>query len=549
MREILKILTDPSSLKALIMPFRVELVRALLIFFGVLIGIFSVYIGIPTLGIRFTSADPAHLTDGHQDTWVKTVSIAYQEGYFSEEDTRSSLEAAGYGPTQIDEMIEANEGSPGIVAALQSVRDLPGQDAANSNRVSGGGVVGNVLTLFCLVGYFVIFTVIAVVLSFQAIPIGPWRKSAVAGHESTAKMGEAEKQRRAALDAAKEAATSYEESLGDPIATFMSAYVFGDDLYDDSFAIEPGGAFAGECGIGIGETIGVGDPKKVTAFEAWLFDQNEIQTVTYIVMSEHAYNDEALRAKLAPRGEVVLATKETPIIIESKTLRMQVNISSMEYGEGSLPPNSFFQNATFAIAVWQTEGTTASGDDDMPQPIPDGGQPQQPPAPLPSAPPPQPPQGQQPPPPQPQGQPPAGNFGQGQPPPQGQQPPPPQPQGQPPAGNFGQGQPPPRQQPPPQGQQPPPQQGQPLTGNFGQGQQPPPPQQGQPLTGNFGQGQQQGGMRPLTGNAPGGQGQMPLPRRQPPPPQGPDDEEDDSDNDFFRGRQAPGNPFGDTGEH
>ncbi|MFP4321636.1 MAG: hypothetical protein ACLFTK_04210 [Anaerolineales bacterium] len=547
MREILKILTDPSSLKALIMPFRTELIRALLIFLGVLIGVFSVYIGIPFLDVQFTSADPAHLTDGHQDTWVKTVAIAYAEGYFSEDDTRSALVEAGYGPEQIDSMIEANEGAPAVVAALQAVRDLPSQDAANDNQISSG-ILGNLLTLFCLGAYLVGFLLMAVVLSFRPIPIGPWRKQAIAGHESTARMGEAEKQRRAALDAAKEATTSYEEALGEPIATFMSAYVLGDDLYDDSFAIEPGGAFAGECGIGIGETIGVGEPKKVTAMEAWLFDQQEIQTVTYMVMSEHAFNDEALRAKLAPRGEIVLATTDKPIIIETKTLRMQVNITSLEYGEGSLPPNSFFENVTFALAVWQKDGaaeTSSAEAEAMPSPQP--AQPQ----PLPSQTPPPQPQPQQPlpsnfaqgtPPPQQQGQPLTGNFGQGAPPPQQ----PPQ-QGQPLTGNFGQGAPPPQQ---------PPQQGQPLTGNFGQGappprQQPPPqqtPGQSQPLTSNFGQGappQQQGGIRPLTSNAPGGgQGQMPLPRRQPPPM----DDEEDSD-ESFRGRPSPGSPFGDTGEH
>jgi hypothetical protein len=45
---------------------------------------------------------------------------------------------------------------------------------------------------------------------------------------------------------------------------------------------------SGECGVGISETIGVGDPKKVTAFEVWLFDKNDIQTVTKVLMSAHA---------------------------------------------------------------------------------------------------------------------------------------------------------------------------------------------------------------------------------------------------------------------
>ena len=83
----------------------------------------------------------------------------------------------------------------------------------------------------------------------------------------------------------------------------MTTYMAGDDLYDDSFSIDsPSGEFLGECGVGISDTIGVGDPKKVTAFEVWLFDKNDIQTVTKVLMSEHAFNDAAIRQRLAPRA-------------------------------------------------------------------------------------------------------------------------------------------------------------------------------------------------------------------------------------------------------
>jgi hypothetical protein len=46
--------------------------------------------------------------------------------------------------------------------------------------------------------------------------------------------------------------------------------VAGDDLYDDSFSVDsPSGDFLGECGVGISETIGVGDPKSL-GLEVWL---------------------------------------------------------------------------------------------------------------------------------------------------------------------------------------------------------------------------------------------------------------------------------------
>jgi hypothetical protein len=40
------------------------------------------------------------------------------------------------------------------------------------------------------------------------------------------------------------------------------------------------GEFMGEYGVGVSEAIGVGEPKKVTALEIWLFDKNDIKTAT-----------------------------------------------------------------------------------------------------------------------------------------------------------------------------------------------------------------------------------------------------------------------------
>ncbi len=88
----------------------------------------------------------------------------------------------------------------------------------------------------------------------------------------------------------------------------MTTYDLGHDTYDESFSIEtPMGEFLGECGVGISETLGAGEPAKVTAFEVWLFDKSDIRTVTKVLMSPYAYNDSALRTRLAPKGDPVLA--------------------------------------------------------------------------------------------------------------------------------------------------------------------------------------------------------------------------------------------------
>lgn len=142
-----------------------------------------------------------------------------------------------------------------------------------------------------------------------------------------------------------------------PLATFRTTYTIGDDLYDDSFSIEsPTGDFLGECGVGIGEVIGLEEPKKVAAFEVWLFDKNDIQTVTKVLMSNYAYNDEESHARLSAKGDPVLAESGGVVSLETASLKIDVRIVDMSYGEGPLPEESFFERVTVELSAWQTAG-------------------------------------------------------------------------------------------------------------------------------------------------------------------------------------------------
>jgi len=145
------------------------------------------------------------------------------------------------------------------------------------------------------------------------------------------------------------------EALGEspPVAQWMTTYLVGDDLFDDSFSIDsPTGEFMGECGVGIAETIGVGDPKRVSAFEVWLFDKNDIQTVTKVLMSNHAFNDGTIRDRLSAKGEPVVSMPGKEVVLDTATLNMVARVVDMAYGEGALPDQSFFDRITIELAVW-----------------------------------------------------------------------------------------------------------------------------------------------------------------------------------------------------
>lgn len=139
-----------------------------------------------------------------------------------------------------------------------------------------------------------------------------------------------------------------------PIAQYVTSYVLGDDLFDDSFSIDaPSGEFLGECGVGISETIGVGDPKKVTAFEVWMFDKNDIQTVTKVLMTPHAFRDPAYRAKLEAKGELFELAPQRQVVLETQTLQMVATVADMQYGDGPLPPQSYCDRLTLELAIWK----------------------------------------------------------------------------------------------------------------------------------------------------------------------------------------------------
>jgi hypothetical protein len=148
-----------------------------------------------------------------------------------------------------------------------------------------------------------------------------------------------------------------EEEIADtgaePLERFVTTYALGDNLYEDSFTINsPSGEFLGECGVGISEPIGVGEPRKITAFEVWLFDRKPSRTSTSVLMSQYAFQKEDLRANLSPRGNPVLAEQGADFWMETPGLQLRVVVRELQYGKGPLPQRSYFERLTLQLEVW-----------------------------------------------------------------------------------------------------------------------------------------------------------------------------------------------------
>jgi hypothetical protein len=146
-----------------------------------------------------------------------------------------------------------------------------------------------------------------------------------------------------------------EEDADAPVARFMSTYHYGEDDFNELYTIDsPTGESMGECGVNISHTVGVGEPKKVTAFEVWLFDVNDIQTVTKVLMTDYAYNDPQIRERLINKGEPVVVEPGNDVYLETQTLLLEARVVDQSYGQGGMP-DSFFDRLTLELTVWRRQ--------------------------------------------------------------------------------------------------------------------------------------------------------------------------------------------------
>lgn len=339
-----------------------SLVRLMLVLLGVVLGFIGAYQVLP---VEFTDAEPVHLADGYKDQWIKMTAVEYAESGDVEEVTRKIVDA-GVTPDMIANLINDNQADPVLVGQLDALRNIAEANRSAAEKQADkiepgllGGILGPIL---CLLGALIVGILLSAFFTFYwAVPVGKWAKpkagrSRTGGviSASTSAAGAVHAERVAATRQAADHKTDF-AAVGEiaPVSQHMSTYILGDDLYDDSFSIETeAGEFLGECGSGMSETVGVGEPKRVTATEVWLFDKNDIRTVTKVLMSEYAFNDQTLRTKLAPKGEAVMVSPGAVTILETQTLRLRARVVDLQYGEGGLAPNSFFERMTVELAAW-----------------------------------------------------------------------------------------------------------------------------------------------------------------------------------------------------
>jgi hypothetical protein len=309
-----------------------SVIAALCLVVGIGVGLLWGWVISP---VEWVDATPEYLRHDLQQDYLKMTIDSYTVNHNAALAQTRYASLGADGPTILAEIAPTID--PTIYAEFTQV--ISAVPVAPPPEETGPG--SSLITTILLVG------AVVVILFVMAFGLYYLFRSGTRGPKSAAQQG-AEYTR--AVEKTDFTATGQEA----PVSQFVTTYVLGDDLFDDSFSIDsPAGEFLGECGVGISETVGVGDPKKVSAFEVWMFDKNDIQTVTQVLMTRHAFEDPAVRAKLESKGELVLMEPGKQVVLETATLQLVALIADLQYGEGALPPESFTERLSLELAVWQ----------------------------------------------------------------------------------------------------------------------------------------------------------------------------------------------------
>lgn len=308
---------------------------------GLLIGLFV--LGWWLWPVRWTDAAPEHLRTEFKGIYLRMAIDSYSVN----PDPAIAQQRIAEVGAEADQVLSSILADPGnqnpeaiqVFASLAGVEPVV-VDTPEATPVAGtpGRVARILLPIMCLITFLLAGGLVAAYLLRDRLP----------------RVRLPTTRRQTAARQAPEAEAEYAQVGAEPpLANFITTYNVGDDNYSTFFSIDsPTGDSVGECGVAISETIGVGDPKKVTAFEVWLFDSKDFKSVTQVLMSEHAFADESIRQRLETKGDLLVASPGQELVLETTYLQLVVRVVDMSYGTGGTPPDSFFKHLTLELVIW-----------------------------------------------------------------------------------------------------------------------------------------------------------------------------------------------------
>jgi len=334
---------------------------------GLLIGWFAIGWGV--WPVEWKNTDPVDLRQEAREEYLVMVANDYAvtrdaATALRRLETWDPLSEADREIRQLAQYYEAH-GQPDLALRLRALADglpLPtGETTGKPEGEGGGGFIEGDVGLLVLVGFIVVGCV--------ALALYLLRLRGPSFPEDRLREG------REAVGAAAEEVAEEEERLAPPVeqqprvpwsfrrpaAEAMPSWEFeaiykGEGMeFERTFALEDQkGNYFGDCGVGAAAFVGE-DTQRVNALEVWLFDKSDIRTETKVLMSQHAYDDEATREELAAKGEPTLAAPGVTFSLVGHSLRARGEVEEVEYLPGE-PPNSAFARVSIRLRVSQQEG-------------------------------------------------------------------------------------------------------------------------------------------------------------------------------------------------
>lgn len=154
------------------------------------------------------------------------------------------------------------------------------------------------------------------------------------------------------------ASTKYE------LHCFTCTYVHGDENFDEAFDVTAeNGELLGECFVSIGDRFGLAQPPQVTALSVGLFEKNTMQTVSGVLLTPFAFQNEVIYGRMSGKGERVMAVPGGVLTLHNNHLEAEVKVEEVRFGSlekevrfGPLKENAkegYFEHVTLAIRIFR----------------------------------------------------------------------------------------------------------------------------------------------------------------------------------------------------
>jgi len=86
-----------------------------------------------------------------------------------------------------------------------------------------------------------------------------------------------------------------------------------------------------------------------------LFDKNDVQTVTKVMMTDYAMNNPSILQRLEVKGEPVQIRPDLVVTLETATLLLEARILDVTYGRGGQAQNSYVQQMQVELTITSRE--------------------------------------------------------------------------------------------------------------------------------------------------------------------------------------------------